>query len=147
MFRAAPSNALANYAKCCAGLGVRLRTFVCLMTFIWIPLSGSSLCAALFYAYYTVYMWVAFIQSVNPRGLFWIISLMFCIIKAKVPVVNCFFISAGSLIHFNHVQWWGNVDLLYGLTAGVVEGWGGVSMTHKHPYAVFDYYLQINLSE
>lgn len=34
MFRAAPSNAVTNYAKCFAGLGVRLRTFVCLMTFL-----------------------------------------------------------------------------------------------------------------
>lgn len=31
--RAAPSNAVTNYAKCFAGLGVRLCTFVFLMTF------------------------------------------------------------------------------------------------------------------
>lgn len=45
--KAAPSRASTNYSKYFAGLGVRLCIFVCLMTFLWIPLSGCALCTAI----------------------------------------------------------------------------------------------------
>lgn len=69
---AAPSYAVPNYTKCVAGLGVGLCT-LCLSNDLFMNPSewAYSLCAApLMPIRRIMHTWVAFIQSVNPGGLF-----------------------------------------------------------------------------